>query len=66
MKYIDAVMAAGFHGKIARKGWDGYSIFAPYEEYQRGIIVSPLLPSDANATDWVVKDCHRVDCDSNF
>ena len=61
MKYIDAVMAAGFRGKIARKGWGGYCIWAPYEEYQRGIIVIPLLPSDENATDWIVVDCLRLE-----
>ena len=61
MKYFDAVIAAGPRGKIARKGWDGYCVWAPYNEYKRGISVVPLLPSDENATDWVVVDCLRLD-----
>ena len=61
MKYIDAVMAAGFRGEIAREGWKGYSIWAPYQEYLMGMDVTPLDPADANATDWVVLGCLRLD-----
>ena len=61
MKYIDAVMTAEFCGEIAREGWKVCSIWAPFQEYLMGRIVTPLDPADANATDWVVLGCLRLD-----